>query len=788
MKKNTLYSWIINHFTYTQIYFIFCIIIFLSILPLVYFWITIHLDHIHAIDEQLEKLEEEKIFKNLFFQVQQHRQNNQQVLLGFSEYQLDKETLEAQIRHSLQEATTAINQRKFLQPPSPAADSLLQKGDTKNLETQWINLTQQLHSLTPNQGEDLYTNFINNLLVHFGYLSNKKGMEYLSKLENYFLLESVFLRFPFIQEHLSRLALQTENALASQQKNIPNKDLLVLMGSIESDLNFLQYGIDLTGLHFPKEEHEELLKTLNSYRAAVQEFINLVQKGSLENNPTLSLSQLTTHSNTALKLGFQLWEEGLEDLKNLLQKERKKIFDELWLVLLLTLLLIFCAFFFSLGLVRKATTGLKELTFATDSFTNGNLSIRIPVIYNDEIGRQAHAFNRLAQKLEEIVHHLYELLTATTALANGDLTARIQMRNDNPEFDQVALSFNKMAETFETIINRLRQIGIILTTSATEIAIRSKEQEIIIFEQESATREISVAANEISSTAKEFAHTMNDISGVAEKTSHLALTGKDSLNNMESIMRQMVEASRTIASKLAVLKEKAGSITTVITTITKVADQTNLLSLNASIEAEKAGEFGRSFAVIAREIRRLADQTAVATLDIEKMVHEIMTAVSSSVMGVDDFTQDIRNGVEQVRTVSEQLGTIIEQVQAFIARFELVNQGMQTQSKGAEQINEAIAQLSQTARLTTEAIHLFHKTIEELNNAASELKNLTPFLYPKLEEQSEESHPNETSPNSSFDPHSMESKQRFNKTLSDLNLAAKKLKDLNTQLNPPSQE
>ncbi len=402
----------------------------------------------------------------------------------------------------------------------------------------------------------------------------------------------------------------------------------------------------------------------------------------------------------------------------------------------------------------------------------------MPVFYNDEIGRQAHAFNRLAQKLEEIVHHLYELLTATTSLANGDLTARIQMRNDNPEFDQVALSFNKMAETFETIISRLRQIGIILTTSATEIATRSKEQEIIIFEQESATREISVAANEISSTAKEFAHTMNDISEVAEKTSHLALTGKDSLNNMESIMRQMVEASSTIASKLAVLKEKAGNITTVITTITKVADQTNLLSLNASIQAEKAGEFGRSFAVIAREIRRLADQTAVATLDIEKMVHEIMTAVSSSVMGVDDFTQDIRNGVEQVRTVSEQFGATIEQVQAFVARFEFVNQGMQTQSKGAEQINEAIAQLSQTARLTTEAIHLFHKTIEELNNAATELKNLTPFLYPKLEAKKEELHPDETPPWSHFDPQSTESKQQFNKTLSDLNLAAKKLKDL----------
>ena len=112
-------------------------------------------------------------------------------------------------------------------------------------------------------------------------------------------------------------------------------------------------------------------------------------------------------------------------------------------------------------------------------------------------------------------------------------------------------------------------------------------------------------------------------------------------------MRQVMEAAGSINAKLAVLNEKAGNINQVVTTITKVADQTNLLSLNAAIEAEKAGEYGRGFAVVATEIRRLADQTAVATYDIEQMVKEIQSAVSAGVMGMDKFSEEVRRGMQR---------------------------------------------------------------------------------------------------------------------------------------------
>jgi methyl-accepting chemotaxis protein len=780
MNLRSPLSWIIDNFSYMQIYVFIWLLFLLSLLPIGYFWIVTHLEHVKLIDEQLVELREETILKDLFSEMQRHRLLAQRFISGNKESRVELQTLYAQMQKTLEEVN-AIHQMTSSQLSYESA--IWQRVDPENIQGRWETLVQQMEQMSLKESEFLHTSIIHDLMIQFGYLSDKIGISYFKEIENYTMIEAVFLRLPHLQENLSQLVLVTESDMSSKQYS--QERIFLLINLIESDLTYLKRGIDLHLSHFSNQEHKEILMGLNRYRQLIEQFISSTKTLLSDKSPG-SQEQLLQEGTAAIKAGYQLWTQGLEDLRHIFQTERTHVLSQLWSILLLTLFLIGIAFFLGLALVRTGTSRLSRLTEATDSFANGNFSIRVQDPHKDQIGQQAEAFNRMAQKLEEIVNHLYELLDATSALANGNLTARIKTHHQDTEFDQVAESFNKMAETFEIIIGRLQQIGMMLTTSASEIAAASKEQETIVVEQEATTREIAIAANEISSTAKEFANTMNEVNQVAEETSNLALKGKGSLNNMESIMRQMVEASSNIATKLAVLSEKAGNITGVITTITKVADQTNLLSLNASIEAEKAGEYGRSFAVIAREIRRLADQTAIATLDIEKIVNEIMTAVSSSVMGVDDFTQEIRNGVEQVRTVSEQLATIIEQVQAFTARFEVVNQGMQAQSTGAEQINEAIAQLSQTAQQTSEAIHQFHKTIQELNNAANELRTITPFFRAnfKSDELTSSSIGSKIPPRS-FEPTSKESTRQFNKTLSHLNIAATKLKNLNIQLQPP---
>jgi methyl-accepting chemotaxis protein WspA len=226
----------------------------------------------------------------------------------------------------------------------------------------------------------------------------------------------------------------------------------------------------------------------------------------------------------------------------------------------------------------------------------------------------------------------------------------------------------------------------------------------------------------MSTTSSELLKTADSVSSFADQASELAGGGKEGLVRMEKIMRGILDASAAIMAKLGVMNEKAGNITNVVSTIGKVADQTNLLSLNAAIEAEKAGEYGRGFAVVATEIRRLADQTAASTGDIEQMVKEMVSAVSTGVMGMDKFGEELRRGAAEVSSVGSQLDRLVSEVQSLAPTVESVNEGMRSQNQGAQQISDALTQLGESSRLTADSIRDNSRAIDQLNEATRGLQ------------------------------------------------------------------
>jgi methyl-accepting chemotaxis protein WspA len=324
--------------------------------------------------------------------------------------------------------------------------------------------------------------------------------------------------------------------------------------------------------------------------------------------------------------------------------------------------------------------------------------------------------------LQSITRPLGRLLTAADAISTGDFTQRLDLARRD-EFGTLAQGFNRMTEQLTVLFGQVQKSGIQVNTSATEIAATSKEQQATASEIAATTTEIGATSREISATSRELVRTMSEVSEVAEETATLAGGGQEGLLRMGETMHKVMEAVGSINAKLAVLSEKAGNINQVVTTITKVADQTNLLSLNAAIEAEKAGEFGRGFGVVATEIRRLADQTAVATYDIEQMVKEIQSAVSAGVMGMDKFSEEVRRGMQEVQQVGTQLSQIIAQVQALAPRFVAVSEGVQAQATGAEQISQALTQLSEAAQQTVDSLRQSGQAIDGLHLAAGGLRS-----------------------------------------------------------------
>ncbi|MBW4559597.1 MAG: methyl-accepting chemotaxis protein [Mojavia pulchra JT2-VF2] len=313
---------------------------------------------------------------------------------------------------------------------------------------------------------------------------------------------------------------------------------------------------------------------------------------------------------------------------------------------------------------------------------------------------------------------------AAEKISIGDLTQTVieGTSNSKDEVGQLLKAFQSMTQNLNTLIRQVQQSGIQATSSATQIAASGKQLEATITEQVASTNEVTAAAKEITATSRELVKTMEEVAAMSQTTTTAANDSQKDLLRMESTMRQLAEATNSIASRLGVISEKANNINNIVVTITKVADQTNLLSLNAAIEAEKAGEYGLGFAVVAREIRRLADQTAVATLDIEQMVKQMQSSVSTGVMEMDKFATEVGRSVEDVANISTQVGQIIEQVQDLTPRFEAVNQGMETQSQGAQQISDAMTQLSSTSVQTAASLREINNAIAQLNQVAQGLR------------------------------------------------------------------
>lgn len=382
---------------------------------------------------------------------------------------------------------------------------------------------------------------------------------------------------------------------------------------------------------------------------------------------------------------------------------------------------------------RSILGPLNNLTDAVGRIAGGEQNARAAILSRDELGKVTEEFNRMAQTIQDnqanelaatnsLRAKVDSLLQVVSKAASGDLTGKVDITGSDA-IGQLGNGLAKMFENLRSLLNNVQKAGIQVTTSATEIAASARQQEATGIEQAQTSVEILSTTKEISANTSQLLKTMEDATAVADYTTNATAEAQNNLKRMDSTMQHMVSATDSINAKLAALSEKASNINSVLITITKVADQTNILSLNAAIEAEKAGEAGRGFSVVATEIRRLADQTSVSTWDIEQMLKEMQSAVSASVMGMDKFSEEIRRSVGEVRQVAEQLSSVMDQVQKLTPQFDAVLQGMQSQAIGASQISDTMMQLNDATQQTVESLKATSEAVHQLQYAAGDLQS-----------------------------------------------------------------
>ncbi|MGO8731645.1 MAG: methyl-accepting chemotaxis protein [Terriglobia bacterium] len=283
-------------------------------------------------------------------------------------------------------------------------------------------------------------------------------------------------------------------------------------------------------------------------------------------------------------------------------------------------------------------------------------------------------------------------------------------------------SVSAMTESLNGLLVKVIQACNQVAGSATQMAAAVREVEASVSEQAASTNQVSATSKEIYATVQDLTRTMGSVTKMVSDAADTASGGVNNLNGIRSAIDGLISSSAEMARTFESINEKTANIDKVITTITKVANRTNLLSLNAAIEAEKAGEKAGGFSVVALEMRRLADQTAVAALDIERQIHEMQQAVREGVSSVDSHAQQTQASSTAVTELSSGLGQVIEGTTKLGPQFEAVNSAMQMQSQGAGQIADAMVNLREAASQTKASLAEFREVAEDLHNAVGELQ------------------------------------------------------------------
>jgi methyl-accepting chemotaxis protein len=310
---------------------------------------------------------------------------------------------------------------------------------------------------------------------------------------------------------------------------------------------------------------------------------------------------------------------------------------------------------------------------------------------------------------------------AAERVASGDLTMPPGGQASDDEVGDLLRALDRMTTDLGALVGRVHSASSSLRGTAAELSSGADRQRHAVSAFGASSSEIAGAVREITGTSQRLSVEMERVSSMALGTASRAQDGRAKLESMETAMMSLSDATGGVTERLSVIHGRATNIGGVVTTIASVAEKTNLLSVNASIEAERAGPYGLGFLVVAREIRRLADQTAQATLDIERIVREMQGAVSSGVADMDRFGQRVRENVTEARELSRSMSEIIGGVEEGTRSLGAVRDGIGRQAAGAAQISAAMNALSENAEASVRAAADFAGAAEVLNGSIASL-------------------------------------------------------------------
>ena len=305
--------------------------------------------------------------------------------------------------------------------------------------------------------------------------------------------------------------------------------------------------------------------------------------------------------------------------------------------------------------------------------------------------------------------------------------AKEQSRKAQEAMEQAEAASTEAQSKTEAMLvaaDKLEQVGSVVSSASTELSAQIEQSDRGAAESAQRLSEAATAMNEMNATVQEVAKNAGSASAASAETREKAEAGAQVVEKAVRSIDQVHQMSLELKDDMTQLNEHAQDITRIMGVISDIADQTNLLALNAAIEAARAGEAGRGFAVVADEVRKLAEKTMASTNDVGNAIKAIQESTAKSMTGVDNAVERIGEATELANQSGQALQEIVATVEATGDQVNAIATASEEQSAASEEINQSIVQVNDMSRQTAEAMAEAAKAVSDLAAQAQGLTNL----------------------------------------------------------------